>query len=152
MSRCCCHPEGTVRACCYCFPIVASKATDSCGTRNREKQEKHERRDSKGPPIHKSRQENPYLFPLLGRGLPGPLAISVFHSITARGQHYRPASLSSHSIGYRLWTPKDAGGVIPEESSLCIQKVTPFFFLPISFRIFILSFILRRITAIMLTP
>lgn len=38
MSRCCCHPEGTVRACCYRFPIGATKATDSCGNRGRERQ------------------------------------------------------------------------------------------------------------------
>lgn len=33
VSRCRCHSEGTVSACCYSLPIGASKATDSCGTR-----------------------------------------------------------------------------------------------------------------------
>lgn len=32
MSCCRRHAEGTVSACCYSFPIGASKATDSCGT------------------------------------------------------------------------------------------------------------------------
>ena len=33
VSCCCRHSEGTVSACRYSFPIGASKATDSCGTR-----------------------------------------------------------------------------------------------------------------------
>jgi hypothetical protein len=51
------------------------------------------------------------------------LLLSHYPPIIPRGQHYRPASLSSHSIGHWLWPPEHPGDVVREESSLWTRGV-----------------------------
>lgn len=60
MSCCRRHAEGTVGACCYSFPIGASKATDSCGTRVERDGRSCEEPGSGESPWWVFRQSNPH--------------------------------------------------------------------------------------------
>lgn len=80
MSCCRRHTEGTVSACCYSFPIGASKATDSCGTQVERDGRSREEPGSGKSPRGLSSTEIPvsfsfcsYTINCLGGGLLAPL-------------------------------------------------------------------------------
>ena len=98
VSCCCRHAEGTVSACRYSFPIGASKATDSCGTRVERDGRSHEELGSGKATSGLSGRETPVSF-------------SCSYTISCQGRaswpFCSPATQKSHlACSWRsLWRP-----------------------------------------------